>query len=88
MDWDDYGIIDELTSQAIDQIDSALRSLVTTKPRKVAAIIGRLMSDSPARVPGLPDYFYLDRVCLLVESGAVIFIGDIEEPMKGSLCLP
>jgi hypothetical protein len=88
MDWDDYGIIDELTSEAIDQIDSALRSLVTTKPKKVSAIIVRVMSDSPARVPGLPDYFYLDRVCLLVEKGAVIFIGDLGEPMKGSLCLP
>ena len=54
MDWDDYGLIDELTPDAIGQIDAALKSLATAKPKKVAAIIGRVMAYSPARVPGLP----------------------------------
>lgn len=48
MDWDDYGLIDELTPDAIGQIDAALRSLATAKPKKVAAIIGRVMEYSPA----------------------------------------
>jgi hypothetical protein len=43
MDWDDYGLIDELTPDAIGQIDAALKSLATAKPKKVAAIIGRVM---------------------------------------------
>jgi hypothetical protein len=88
MDWDDYGLIDELTPDAIDQIDAALRSLAAAKPKKVAAIIGRVMAHSPARVPGLPDYFYLERVRLLVESGVLRLVGDIEDPMKGEVYLP
>jgi hypothetical protein len=88
MDWDDYGLIDELTPDAINQIDAALGSLATAKPKKVAAIIRRVMEYSPARVPGLPDYFYLERMCLLVESGVLRLVGDIEDPMKGEVYLP
>jgi hypothetical protein len=88
MDWGDYGLIDELTPDAIGQIDAALRSLATTKPKKVAAIIRRVMEHSPAHVPGLPDYFYLERLCLLVESGVLKLVGDMEDPMKGEVCLP
>jgi len=88
MDWADYGLIDELTPDAIGQIDAALKSLATAKPKKVAAIIGRVMAYSPARVPGLPDYFYLERMRLLVESGVLRLVGDIEDPMKGEVHLP
>lgn len=88
MDWDDYGLIDELSPEAIGQIDTALMSLATAKPKKVAAIIRHVMEHSPARVPGLHDYFYLERMCLLVESGALRLVGDIEDPMKGEVYLP
>jgi hypothetical protein len=88
MDWGDYGLIDELTPDAICQIDAALMSLATSKPRKVAAIIRHVMEHSPARVPGLPDYFYLERMRLLVESGVLRLLGDIEDPMRGDVCLP
>jgi hypothetical protein len=46
------------------------------------------MEHSPARVPGLPDYFYLERMVLLVESGVLRLVGDIEDPMKGEVYLP
>ncbi len=85
---DDYGLIDELTADTLGQIDAALMSLATPKPRKVAGIIGRTLTSSPARVPGLPDYFYLERVRLLIESGALKLVGEIDDLMKGKVCLP
>ena len=88
MDWDDYGIYDDLSPDTIAGIDAAIRSEATAKPRKVATIIGRVMDHSPARVPGLHDYFYLERLCLLVESGDLIFAGDFDNPMRGEVHLP
>jgi hypothetical protein len=88
MDWDDYGLIDTLTPEALGRIDAALVSLATVQPKKVAAMITRVMESSPARVPGLHDFFYLERVLLLVEAGTFRFEGDVEDPMKGSVCLP
>jgi hypothetical protein len=87
MDWDDYGLIDELTGDTLGQIDAALMSLTTPKPRKVAGIIGRTLASSPARVPGLPDFFYSERVRFLIESGALELVGDVDDLMKGEVCL-
>ena len=71
-----------------DCLARRLKSPATVKPKKIAAIIGRVMAYSPARVPGLPDYFYLERMRLLVESGVLRLVGDIEDPMKGEVHLP
>jgi hypothetical protein len=89
MGWDDYGIIDEIAADAdkLSQIDAALISLVTAKPRKVAGIIGRTLA-SPAHVPGLPDVFYLERVRLLVEAGVLEVVGDLDDLMKCEVYLP
>src|SRR5580658_8479440 len=38
MDRDDYGLIDDLTPEAIGQIDAAFMALATLKPRKVAPV--------------------------------------------------
>jgi hypothetical protein len=88
MDWDDYGLIDELTDDTLGKIDAALMLLATPKPKKVAGIIGHMLTSSPAHVPGLPDYFYLERVRLLIKSGALKLVGDVDEFMKGEVCLP
>jgi hypothetical protein len=88
MGWDDYGLIDELTADTLGQIDAALMSLATPKPRKIAGIVGRTLTSSPARVPGLPDCFYLERVRLLIDSGALKLVGEIDDLMKGEVCLP
>jgi hypothetical protein len=88
MDWDDYGLIDELTVDQLRGIDTVLMSLATIKPIKVAAIIGRTMTASPARVPGRPDYFYLERVRLLVEGGELRALGDVDDLMKCEVLLP
>jgi hypothetical protein len=88
MGLDDYGLIDELTVDQLSAIDGALMSLATGKPRKVAAIIGRTLGASPAHVPGLPDYFYLERVRLLVESGALRVVGDVDDLMRCEVLSP
>jgi hypothetical protein len=88
MGWDDYGLIDELTVDQLSQVDAALMSLATPKPRKVAGIIGRTLAASPAHIPGLPDYFYLERVRLLVASGALRAVGDDDDLMRCEVFLP
>lgn len=88
MDWDDYGIYDDLSPDTIGRIDAAIESEATARPRKVATIIGRVVDDSPAHVPGRHDYFYLERLCLLVESGDLVFEGDFDNPMRGKVRLP
>jgi hypothetical protein len=89
MGWDDYGIIDEIIGDAdkLSQIDGALISLVTARPKKVAAIIGRTLA-SPAHTPGLPEVFYLERLRLLVEAGALRTVGDLDDLMKCEVYLP
>jgi len=88
VDWDDYDLIEELTVDQLRGIDAALMSLATAKPRKVAAMIGRTMGDSPAHVTGLPDYFYLERVRLLVESGELRALGDVDDLLRCEVLLP
>jgi hypothetical protein len=87
MRWEDYGLIDELTANQLGNIDAALMSLAARQPRKVASIVGRTMTSSPARVPGLPDYFYLERIRLLVESGALRLAVATDDLMKGEVFL-
>ncbi len=88
MDWDDYGLIDELSVEAINQIDAALMSLVTTEPRAISYVISYTMEHSPAHVPGLPDYYYLDRVQILVENGKLGLVGNHDELIKCKVFLP
>ena len=70
------------------ETDEALMPLATEKPRKVARIIGRTMTSSPARAPGLPDYFYLERVRLLKEDGKLNLVGDTDDLVEAEVCLP
>jgi Protein of unknown function len=88
MDLDDYGLIDNLTVDALGRIDAALLSLATAKTRRVASIVGRTIMHSPAHVPGLPDLLYLERVRLLVTSGALKLEGDMDDLIKCNVCLP
>jgi Protein of unknown function len=85
---DDYGIIDMLSVDTVNAMDAALLSQASTTPKKIAKIIGHVIGSSPAHVPGVGDLFYLDRVGLLVESGALNFAGDLNNPMNGQVSLP
>ena len=85
---DDYGIIDTLTVDMLNELDAALLSQASATPKKIAKIISHVICNSPAHVPGVGDLFYLDRVGLLIESGALIFAGDLNNPIKGQVTLP
>jgi Protein of unknown function len=85
---DDYGIIDTLSPDMLNAIDAALLSQASATPKKVARIINQVICNLPAHVPGVGDVFYLDRVGLLVESGALIFVGDLNNSVKGQVSLP
>jgi Protein of unknown function len=85
---DDYGIIDTLTVDMLNAIDAALLSQASATPKKIARIINHVICNSPAHIPGVGDAFYLNRVGLLVETGTLIFAGDLNNPMKGQVSLP
>jgi hypothetical protein len=86
MDLEDYGIIDTLTPEALDEIDEGLiAELVPGEAGKVAAIIGRFMQTSPGAVSGLPDYFYLLRVEQMIDSGKLIVVDERENLMRSSV---
>jgi hypothetical protein len=69
----DYGIIDSLTSETLQDIDAALLSFAASSPRSVGAIVAKLM-ESQTAVPGLPDWFYVERVEQLIDCGSLTII--------------
>jgi hypothetical protein len=73
---DDYGIIDLLTPAMLHAIDSAMIDFAASSPRKAIALVRFIMDSSPAAVPGLPDWFYFDRIGELVERGALVVIAE------------
>ena len=85
---DDYGIYETLTVDMVNDIDAALLSQASAVPKTIAKIISQVICNSPAHIPGVGDWFYLDRVGFLVESGALIFAGDLNDPAKGQVSLP
>lgn len=61
--------VDELNSEELRMIDDALLAQCNHQFRKVARIVGFAMMDQPARLEGIPDIFYSQRVTELVEAG-------------------
>jgi hypothetical protein len=76
MQREDYGIIDCLTPQMLQAIDSAIIEFASSRPRKTIAIVAFIVEKSSAAVPGLPDWFYFDRIGELVEGGVLIVIAE------------
>jgi hypothetical protein len=76
---EDYGIIDSLTPEMLLAIDSAMIRSVSASPRKVITIVRHILEKSSAAVPGLPDWFYIDRVEYLVEEGVLIVVAEGED---------
>jgi len=79
MQREDYGIIDSLTLQTMQAIDSAIINWVSSSPRKVAAIVRYVVEESSVAIPGLPDWFYLDRVAELIHAHALIVVTEGED---------
>jgi hypothetical protein len=48
-------MVDSLTPQALLAIDSAMIKFVSSRPRKVIAIVRYMVVDSSAPIPWLPD---------------------------------
>lgn len=70
-------LVGALTADAVLAIDEALLSNASTQWRKVARIVGMTMSSLPARVHGIPDVYYAERVRELVARGLLESQGDL-----------
>ena len=77
-----------LSFELVERIDACLLSLVASRNRKVAMIVGLAMMDKTLRVPGLPDLFYRDRVKLLVKRGLVVAEGNLDYMRYSEVRLP
>ena len=71
---EDYGIIDSLTPEMLHAIDSEIIRLASSSPRKSISIVRHILEKSPAAIPGLPDWFYMDRIGELVEDGVLVVV--------------
>jgi hypothetical protein len=71
---EDYGIIDSLTPEMLQAIDSAMIGVLASRPHKVVAVVRHIVEESTAAVPGLPDWFYMDRIAELIEAGSLIVV--------------
>jgi hypothetical protein len=79
MQEEDYGIIDSLTPQMLHAIDSAMIASTSSRPRKAIAIVSYILDSSSAAIPGLPDWFYFDRIGELVEQGVLVVVAEGED---------
>ena len=71
---EDYGIIDSLTPETLHAIDSEIIRLASSGPRKTISIVRHILEKSPAAIPGLHDWFYMDRIGELVEDGVLVVV--------------
>jgi hypothetical protein len=76
---EDYGIIDSLTPQMLRAVDSAMIDYLSSRPRKVGAIVRYILEESSAAIPGLPDFVYMDRIARLIEAGSVLVVREGED---------
>lgn len=67
-----------LTAAQIAAIDDALFAKTERYFRKVAFVVGSMMSDSSGQVAGIPDVFYAQRVRGLVEDGVLEHQGSLD----------
>ena len=72
-------MIDSLTPQALQAIDSAMIKFVSSRPRKVIAIVRYMVEESPAGIPLLPDWFFLDRVAKLIDAHSMVVVTEGED---------
>ena len=54
---------------------------------KVGAIVAITMTKSPAAVPGLPGWFYVDRIRSMIEKGIVTVVQERKRPVDWVVCL-
>lgn len=67
-----------LTASQLERIDHCLLSHASPNWQKVARIIGQTMITVHDEFPSLPDGFYSSRIKLLVKSGALEAVGNLD----------
>ena len=70
-------LVEQLTDEEIQAIDSALLANCCERWRKVARVVGTTMTELPSRVEGIPDIYYSQRVRKLVEAGQLESQGNL-----------
>ena len=76
---EDFGIIDSVTPEMLRAIDAAMIGYVSSHPRKVVAIVRYIVEESSAAIPGLPDWFYMDRTAELIGAGLLVVVTEGED---------
>jgi hypothetical protein len=76
---EDYGLIDSLSPDMLQAIDSVIIDFTSVKPRRVIRIVGHVMDSSSAAIPGLQDWFYFDRVSALIDLGELQVLREGED---------
>jgi Protein of unknown function len=76
---EDYGLIEALTPEMLQAIDSAIIEFLSARPRRVINVVGHILDESSAAIPGLPDWFYFDRVGELIDRGQLQLVREGEE---------
>jgi len=76
---EDYGIIDLLTPEMLHGIDTAMIGFLSSRPRKVNAVVRYMLEESSADIAGLPDWFYMDRIRELIEDRVLVVVAEGED---------
>lgn len=84
---EERAVVSGLTDQEIRAIDEALMAAALTRWRKVAMVVALAMDD-PRHIASVPDTFYGQRVCKLVEDGRLEAQGNVEYMRFSEVRLP
>lgn len=68
----------KLTNEELQRIDESIIDHASTEWRKVAMVVGLAMTDNQGSFENVPDFFYAERVRLLVEVGRLESQGNLE----------
>lgn len=68
-------LISKLTKEQIEEIDQEILNIADERYKKVAFIVGSVMTSFGNKFEGIPDVYYSKRVTRLIESGDLIAQG-------------
>ena len=83
-----FALINGLSEDEIQAIDSALLSNTRNTWRKVARVVGTTMLGLLNRVEGIPDIYYAQRVQCLVAQGLLEGQGDMSSMKFSEVRIP
>lgn len=81
-------LLEKLSNDEIQEIDELLLSHAKRGWRKVAMLVGLAMRDRKSELEGVPDIFYSQRVCALVEKGRLEAQGNLQYMRFSEVRLP